>query len=315
MPAKQANPELRADHLRPRFADLAGTKVTFRVGSYRADMLQWGIIAPKWWRNWLHEHSFFEACYAYRGKGTFRILGHEHRVEAGDLFIARPREAHEVVSSRSAPLGIYFWAYSLSPTSAKSIVPADDVVDALLGSYVSSGKPVARLGAHFERTLLLLSEEVARAEPGYLQAAHALSLKLLIDSARAVTDTTQIARTVTPPAPNVNSDAAQIILRYLQDNFSSRIEVRDVASQVHLSERHVSRLFRQATGVSVLEYLTRLRIETACKLLLEDQLSIKQVARAVGYPDPHYFTTLFGRHTGKTPAAYRRSGGGDGGVG
>jgi len=43
--------------------------------------------------------------------------------------------------------------------------------------------------------------------------------------------------------------------------------------------------------------------------LLDQDLSIKQVARAVGYPDPHYFTTLFGRRTGITPALFRKRGG------
>jgi YesN/AraC family two-component response regulator len=49
-----------------------------------------------------------------------------------------------------------------------------------------------------------------------------------------------------------------------------------------------------------------LRIEAASQLLLDDSVPIKQVARAVGYPDPHYFTTLFGRKTGVTPGVFRQ---------
>jgi AraC-like DNA-binding protein len=160
----------------------------------------------------------------------------------------------------------------------------------------------------------MLCEEMMRAEPGYLKAIEPLSFKLVLDTARAVTDTSKIFQAVAPPprAPSTASETAQIIVRYLQDNFSRRTEVRDVASQVHLSERHVSRLFRQATGTSILDYLTRLRMETAARMLLENELSIKQIARAVGYPDAHYFTTLFGRWMKATPAAYRRSGGAGG---
>jgi AraC-like DNA-binding protein len=50
-------------------------------------------------------------------------------------------------------------------------------------------------------------------------------------------------------------------------------------------------------------------MDRAMQLLLHSELPIKQVAAAVGYPDTHYFTTLFGRYTRTTPAAYRRSGG------
>ena len=312
MPDVRPNHPARADDVRQHFADLARTKVSFRIGSYRADMIYWGVIGARWWRNWLHAHSFVEVCYAYRGRGTYRILEHERRVHAGDVFVAKPREHHEVISSRSSPLGIYFWAYSLTPTAARSLAPSDDAIDALLSTFLNEpSQPVGRVGRTFERTLLMLSEEMMRAEAGYLKAIEPLSFKLVLDTARAVTDTSKIFQPVAPPprAPGTASETAQIIVRYLQDNFSRRTEVRDVASQVHLSERHVSRLFRQATGTSILDYLTRLRMETAARMLLESELSIKQVARAVGYPDAHYFTTLFGRWMKTTPAAYRRNGG------
>jgi AraC-like DNA-binding protein len=85
--------------------------------------------------------------------------------------------------------------------------------------------------------------------------------------------------------------------------------VRDVAGQVHLSERHISRLFSRVMGTSILGYLTRARLDTASQLLLDREMSVKQVARAVGYPDAHYFSTLFGRRTGLTPGEFRSTGG------
>ena len=311
MAATRPTSVTRADDVRQHFADLARTRVSFRIGSYRADMLYWGVIGARYWRNWMHAHSFVEVCYAYRGRGAFRILDTERRVRAGDVFVAKPREHHEVISSRSSPLGVYFWAYSLAPTAARSLAPSEDALDALLGAFLTAGDAVGRVGRDYERTLLMLCEEMMRAQPGYLKAIEPLSFKLVLDTARAVTDTSRIFQAVAPPprAPSTASETAQIIVRYLQDNFSRRTEVRDVASQVHLSERHVSRLFRQATGTSILDYLTRLRMETAARMLLENELSIKQIARAVGYPDAHYFTTLFGRWMKTTPAAYRRNGG------
>jgi AraC-like DNA-binding protein len=98
----------------------------------------------------------------------------------------------------------------------------------------------------------------------------------------------------------------QTAARYVRDNYARPIQVRDVAAQVHLSERHLARLFARETGRSILEYLTDLRIEAASQLLLDETLPIKQVARQVGYPDAHYFTTLFGKHTGLTPGVYRQ---------
>ncbi|HLL90043.1 MAG TPA: helix-turn-helix transcriptional regulator [Tepidisphaeraceae bacterium] len=102
----------------------------------------------------------------------------------------------------------------------------------------------------------------------------------------------------------------QTAVTYLRDNLARPIGVRDIAAQVNLSERHLARTFRAATGRSVLDYLTGLRVDAAAQMLLADvERPVKQIAATVGYPDVRYFTTLFGRHTGTTPAAYRAAGG------
>jgi AraC family L-rhamnose operon transcriptional activator RhaR len=99
------------------------------------------------------------------------------------------------------------------------------------------------------------------------------------------------------------------IEQYLHDNYNRPIKMRDVAAQVHLSERHTSRLFLQVTGTSIKARLTALRVEAASQLLLSGRRPVKEVAEASGFPDVQHFTTLFRRHTGLTPAAFRQRGG------
>jgi AraC family L-rhamnose operon transcriptional activator RhaR len=293
---------------REPFGELSLLPIVVRLGSYRADFLYWGHFPRRPWRNYLHTHSFFEICYAYHGAGTFRIAGAEHDVAAGDLFIARPNEPHEIVSSRAKPLGIYFWAYTLAPsnTPATTNNGATDAkpTDGLLETFAGSKRVVARRSG-VEPTLRLLSDEVGRRRPGYVQAIESLATKLLLDTARDAVGASAPAEPIEPPARSPAEAVTRTAIRYLRDNFSRPIEVRDVAAQVHLSERHLSRLFLQATGSSLVDYLTKIRMDAAAQLLLDNDVPIKQVAMRVGYPDVHYFTTLFGRRTGLTPAAFR----------
>ena len=294
---------------RQRFFDLDRLHLTVRLGSYRADMMYWGVLGERWWRNYQHAHSFYEICYAYSGHGTFRMLGQEYPVKAGDVFVAKPEETHEIVSARSKPLGIYFWAFTLVRQTDHQASDIDRSVDLLLDALASSTRHVASgSDLMLERTLVLLNDEISRRLPGYTQSIRGLTTKLLLDSARAVTEGVQ-AEIVDAPVRSTARAVVNTAIRYLRDNLSRPLEVRDVAAQVHLSERHVSRLFHRETGQSILEYLTNLRIEMASQLLMDPALSIKQVARAVGYPDPHYFTTLFGRRAGMTPALFRKRGG------
>jgi AraC family L-rhamnose operon transcriptional activator RhaR len=292
-----------------RLNDLSQLPLTVRLGSYRAEFMYWGVLGGKWWRNHLHTHSFFEICYAYSGRGTFGIFDESHTVGAGDLFIAKPGELHEIVSSRSHPLGICFWAYTLVPVAGQQMSEADHSIDALMHAFSATRRCVCPGRTRTDAILQLLAQEIADQLPGYTRAISGLAGKLLLDTARAATDGALQSEQLESLPHNEIEAMVQIASRYLRDNLSRRVSVRDVAAQVHLSERHISRLFNRVMGVSILDYLTRARLETASQLLLDREMSVKQVARAVGYPDAHYFSTLFGRKTGLTPGEFRTTGG------
>jgi AraC family L-rhamnose operon transcriptional activator RhaR len=307
---------------REAFNDLVHTPVTIQLGTYRAEWLYWGVLRGHWWRNYLHAHSFFEVCFAFGGRGSFLLRGRKYPIATGDLLVARPLEPHEIISSRERPLEIHFWAFTLVPngggphppnSAAPVLAPAAPAatvaIDELLASFIGSGRCVARGGEAIDRTLLSLAEEVAQRAPGYSQALHALTMKLTLDVARLTARGSVPSEHVEPPARDAREAIVRRAVQYLRDNLARRIELRDVAAQVQLSERQLSRVFQQVTSSSVIDYLTTLRMETASQMLLNRDLPIKQVARAVGYPDTHYFTTLFGRRVGMTPAAFRNSGG------
>lgn len=291
--------------LRQRFMDLNHQPLAVQLGSFESQFLGWGFFAPEWWRNYLHTHSFFEICFAFQGQGIFRMLGREYIVGAGDLFVAKPGEPHEIVSFDDNPLGIYFWSYTL--VSRLPRTNETTAIDSLLDAFCASTCWVSDRTSALLPTLELLTEEIVQRQVGYTAALTGLAQKLLLDTARAV---------VEPEAPmplarrsRDESPIAHQIIQYLHDNYQRPIAIRDLAAQVHLSERHTSRIFAQATGTSILDYLTEIRIKAATQLLLANHLPIKAVAEASGYPDVQHFTTLFRQRTGYTPAAFRRHGG------
>jgi AraC family L-rhamnose operon transcriptional activator RhaR len=281
--------------------------LSLHLGSFTGEILSWGFMEPRWWRNYLHTHSFFEVCYAYCGRGTFRMLDTPYGVRAGEVFVAKPGEPHEIIASEDDPLGIYYWSYTLVPHRDRQ--PDEREIDALLDAFALSNKWVSGQVWGMEATLELLTEEIARKQPAYCRAIEGLVTKLLLDTARAVLDAPSMPVPIDPPPRSSSEAAVRSIVRYLRDNYARPLSIRDVAAQIHLSERHTSRLFSAAMGVSVMDYLTALRIETAAQLLLDRHLSVKEISHATGYPDVRYFTTVFHQRTGSTPAAFRRAGG------
>lgn len=300
----------------PSFAtELNRIAIEITLGCYTSQILTWGFFEPRWWRNYLHAHSFYEVCYSYAGTGVFRIAGREHAIGAGDLFVAKPREEHEIVSSKRDPLGIYFWSYTLLPAerprggaSRGQPVPPRGI-DALLDAFTRSTRWVRRDASAVQRTLELMTYEVNTRQPGYCEAVRGLAGQLLLETARGVVDETINADS---PAPPVSSAAEAIVHqadRYLRDNLGTAVLLRDVAAQVHLSERQLNRLFTRVLGVTVMDRLTRIRVEAASQLLLDRDMPIKRVAAASGYPSINHFSNVFRRHAGVSPSQFRSQGG------
>ncbi len=298
-------------HTRDRIVDLNQLSIAVDLGSYTCSMLYWGYLGQSWWRNHLHMHLFYEACYAFAGRGVFRINGQEHAIGAGDLFVARPSEQHEIISSEEEPLGICFWAYTLTaePNAHRAASEEQREVDALIESFSQARWSVSRRCEALLPTLDLIAHEGATAPPGYRSTIRALTAKLILDTARAGVEAERAAPDLKMVSRLPAHPAAQRIVQYLIDNYSQPITIRDIAARMHLSERHTSRLFHAVMGVSIMDYLTMIRINAASQLLVGSTATVKQIGELSGFPDVRYFTTVFRRHTGLTPAAFRKRGG------
>ena len=95
-------------------------------------------------------------------------------------------------------------------------------------------------------------------------------------------------------------------LAYIERHFQEEMTVTELAGLTHYSERQFLRLFKEATGYRPMQYITRLRIHTACRLLCETELPVTEVAERCGYTDSSYFSRVFQQKCGISPKAYRK---------
>lgn len=79
----------------------------------------------------------------------------------------------------------------------------------------------------------------------------------------------------------------------MEQHLDQPLRVATLAALANLSPSHFFALFKQQTGCSPMDYFTRLRMQHACRLLGSGAGSVKQVAAALGYTDPFYFSRVF----------------------
>lgn len=96
------------------------------------------------------------------------------------------------------------------------------------------------------------------------------------------------------------------MVAFLQENFTEKLTLEDIAAAASVSPRECLRCFREAIGKTPMEYLTDYRIHAAQKLLQNTDLPISDIALNTGWGSSSYFAKIFHRQTGKTPNACRK---------
>ena len=116
---------------------------------------------------------------------------------------------------------------------------------------------------------------------------------------------TELERAQRLGRPSSAGEAITASLAWMSDNLAARADLASLAAAAGLSIPHYSDLFRRATGYPPVEHFLRLKIQRACQLLDTTELRVNEVAAAVGWVDPFYFSRFFRKITGQSPRAYR----------
>ena len=205
--------------------------------------------------------------YVEEGTGTLYVGGETYRVRRGQAFVIRRFEDATYTADSEKPWEYVWFGFN------------GNLADRLFGLeghvFDISGKPFSRLRALNEQGD---TKELVAAALGHMMLADLLSGKSL------------------PRTNYVKQTQDTISSLYMTD-----ISVAEIAEGLGLDRRYLSRIFRRDTGMTVMDYLIKVRMEEAKRLLLTG-LSVSRVAELVGYNDSFYFSKSFKRYFGTPPS-------------
>ena len=97
--------------------------------------------------------------------------------------------------------------------------------------------------------------------------------------------------------------------QYIENNyFKEELSLEDVARDIKVSASYLSRVLKQETGTSFIDYLTQVRVKMAIQLMTDPSMKIYEIAERVGYNSQHYFSTAFKKVLGVSPVEYKKGG-------
>ena len=226
-------------------------------------------------------HRAHSLSYVRRGSFGCRTLGAEHELVPGAVMIGWPGQEYMATHEHHL-CGDECLSIMISPDLAESLFPGKSVAHVPpLAEVMVAGE---LLQAAAERRSDVAVEEAA------LIFAHRIAAKKSISS----------------PARDADRRRAVEAALWLEDNLAEPVGLEDAAREVELSPFHFLRIFRSVTGVTPHQYLVRLRLRRAAKLLAEGAMPVTEVALEAGFGDLSNFVRTFGRAAGVSPARFSK---------
>ena len=94
------------------------------------------------------------------------------------------------------------------------------------------------------------------------------------------------------------------IIMFLESNVSRRLSSGEISDHICMNYNYISGVFREKTGMSIMEYHAKIRINEAARLLRNSNMNVSEVSSRLGFEDPLYFSRVFKKVTGYSPSDY-----------
>ena len=139
-----------------------------------------------------------------------------------------------------------------------------------------------------------MEREYINRDTGYVEMVRCYLIQALVHAVRACEEQSSI-------------NATTAVMNYLKNHYAEPLSLQTLSQMAGYTPQYLSSLFSHDVGISIQEYLQRLRIDEACKLLTNTSLPTAEIAEAVGYRDTRHFSKLFRRYQGSSPRDYRKN--------
>ena len=263
----------------------------------------------------MHSHDFLEIAYVASGVGIHLVGDKEYSVSRGDLFIINHDMPHVFRSLHLDDQMLVVYNCGFNPdfldSSLVNCRNFTGVVHQILFHSFFPEEGITGADVHLNSNESRCAEELyqkmlsefTRKESGYIELLRAYVIELIIMIFRAFQSN---ERQESREEAHRNHLVEKVML-YMKNNLSSELRIDDLSMMAFLSSNHFCKLFKDSTGMTVIEYAQKIRIEEACRLLRETHMRIIDIAAEVGYRDVKFFNQIFKRITHETPSSYRKA--------
>ena len=250
----------------------------------------------------VHWHDELEIIYVKSGFLTVNISGENYIGKPGDAFVVSPGNLH-FMGSQTGTVDYFTFLFPLKYIAFRS----DDMLDDKLIEPLNSGHLM--ISPEIKDTVKEQCEQLAgvyAAEIDESESKITGQIKKKIILLQFIHELWKKGFIVENDTTGRNTVEKEMV-SYIQQNYTGKILLREFGEQFHLSEKYISRYFKDHFHITLSQYVTYLRLEHAKQMLQETDISVTEVAMQSGYQNVSYFIRSFKKTYGVSPLKYRKS--------
>ena len=231
----------------------------------------------------------YQLLYIAKGKGHFYFDGKEHIITEGNMILYRPNEVQ------------YYYYYAPDKTEAYWVHFTGRHVESILDFYeLPETENVFYTGTSpdYQWMYRQMIQELQLCRANYEELLSLMLRHIFIMINRYIVE-----------GRKAGSDIQNEIERathYFNENYNKPLNIDEYAESRHMSTCWFIRSFKQILKVTPMQYILSLRMANAQSLLETSEYNISEIAEAVGYDNPLYFSRFFHKHIGVSPTEYRK---------
>lgn len=259
-----------------------------------------------------HDHDYYEICVAHSGSALHQTDNYDLPFKAGSVVVIAPGQTHAFEQVKNLRVTNVYYLAEWLLADLRALWEHDGLVPLFLAASLFL-RPMRDVrvpqftlqeddSERCRRELDDATRELSTPKPSLVYLKSALQ-KFLIGLSRSYVRDQQARELGFGFRREIWMAMEQIEETIRQ---STPFSVEALATQSGLSTDHLSRVFKEATGLAPMDYFQRRRIQHACAWLLNPRNSVTEVAYALGFADAAHFSRLFSRYQGISPRAYRK---------
>lgn len=260
-------------------------------------------------------HNFWEFIYVDKGEINISAGKTSHILKKGEVIFHEPNEFHDVESNGVIAPNLIVISFGCRNEAMqffkKKIFKIDETERNLLADIIIEARRCldCRLDDPYLPNPPKKPEELFGAE----QMIHILLEHFMIHLYRRYTSPVALQKNLDKTLPQKitksksDSEIFNRVADYLDIKICTQVTIEEICKDNMVGRSQLQKIFKAQTGLGIIEYFSKLKVETAKELIRTNHMNFTQISEYLGYSSIHYFSRQFKKITGMTPSEYASS--------